>query len=128
MADNLKPCPFCGEPAWKTYDHAHSTGFWINCQHKEPCQIDEAWWGKTEDEAVTAWNTRAKPKVMQLYWSGDFGHTGLGHYYHIGKENVLKRHETSNETGIGVFETRDEAKAAAQADYERRVLECLEGE
>ena len=89
---------------------------------------------KTERDTYKA---RAAPKVKPLVWEifrdgyralsciGEYkarkevNPTGSKHFvYNFGQYN--------NFTQIGYFETLEAAKAAAQADYERRILEALE--
>ncbi len=65
MADELKPCPFCGKPAQlrKT-----NIGYFVECS--EYRHIHNAWvldikLKSTEEQAIIAWNTRAKENAPQ---------------------------------------------------------------
>ena len=57
MADDiiLKPCPFCGAEAfpWPT-----SNAFFVQCIESQGGRHLVQVRGRTEQEAVTAWNTR----------------------------------------------------------------------
>jgi len=79
-----------------------------------------------------AMQCQSSPKIKQLEWIGSEGGnviTGIAiyaGYYRITStsEGAWMRIATA---GIRKrFETVDEAKAAAQADFEKRVMECLE--
>lgn len=79
------------------------------------------------------------PAVKQLSWEGD-GHWvngpdegwmeeantpfGWGYSIEFGRDGNFKVDSTFDWSQDG-FETPDEAKVAAQADFERRVRECL---
>jgi hypothetical protein len=67
-------------------------------------------------------------KVKQLVWDDDDGAvTPFGDYHAIqidGDPRWWMQHETMD--GWLKFDTIDQAKAAAQSDFERRVMECLE--
>ncbi|MAM60819.1 hypothetical protein [Maritimibacter sp. UBA3975] len=75
---------------------------------------------------------RAAPKVKPLEWDGR-GTTGVMLQYRIhigyGLMNGVFALTLSGST-IGEFDSEEAAKAAAQADYERRILSALtqEGE
>ena len=131
--NTLKSCPFCGSPMeWRSGDHA------VHVNLGNTCPI--AGQGFTDREK---WNARIPPKVKLLVWiddsrkysfpnrwhtempcgSGDYSVTGStrknewkwfrGGYY-------VRGHHNQEPT------TLDAAKAAAQADYERRILAGLE--
>ncbi len=56
MANELKPCPFCGEKLNLTYDGLLSEIYWIRCGE---CYTT----GPTKDtteEAIKAWNWRVE--------------------------------------------------------------------
>ena len=65
----LKPCPFCGRPAkiheedWDCHKsdkpyQAVCEGAYIRAE--EGCGAETLWYA-TEEEAIAAWNRRAKP-------------------------------------------------------------------
>jgi hypothetical protein len=57
-APELLPCPFCGGNACAIPDPDHSSGY-IILHDNVGCVITGHWsWGRTEQEAVAAWNTR----------------------------------------------------------------------
>jgi hypothetical protein len=91
-----------------------------------PCLLGEHAFGDVE-----AWNTRAAPKVKPLEWEDardgrwSQSRTGSGFEYLIrdmGEYFLLPFPWKPPER----FPTVEAAKAAAQADYERRILEALE--
>ena len=78
---------------------------------------------------------QSSPKIKQLEW--DFYglyydvKTAVGHYMILqGDEQYLENHNTCTLTHngnlIADFNSIDEAKAAAQEHFEKRVKECLE--
>ncbi len=78
------------------------------------------------------WKARADlaaPKVKPLVWVDLHGDGSL---YETDVDNPLGYHAVINRRGqlgwwyFGFYETLEAAKAAAQADYERRILEALE--
>lgn len=127
MTEQLKPCPFCGgEASFKP------RSFKASC---DKCGAHVPVGATDSAEAIAAWNTRAAPKVKPLVWDERYDGVSRAEYrprhfyecHDIGRGWVC--HETIHGTGhsIGeVWTTREEAKAAAQADYERRILEALE--
>lgn len=77
---------------------------------------------------------QSNPKIKQLEW--DFYglyydvKTAVGHYMILQgdeqyMENYITYTLTHNGSLIADFNSIDEAKSAAQADFERRVMECL---
>lgn len=70
MANELKPCPFCGCKAWvsehtcikgrPTYYHTHCTG----------CGVSDLKHHKSTEEAIEAWNRRVE---AQGHWEDDHG-------------------------------------------------------
>lgn len=134
MSDELKPCPFCGGKAGLLPDSEHSTAM-IVTHYSEGCPADEIWcWHISEEEAVKAWNTRAKPKVKPLEWVPEplvgWKRGASGGWSGNRCEAIITR------TGQGwlfdgkIYECSQDgleaAKAAAQAGYERRILSPLE--
>ena len=55
MSEELKPCPFCGGDAEITKWHE---GYFVECKKQRCGGTIGAY--KTEEEAIEAWNTRAK--------------------------------------------------------------------
>jgi hypothetical protein len=78
---------------------------------------------------------QSNPKIKQLEWEF-YGlyydvETAVGHYMILqGDEQYWENYNTCtlthNGSLIADFNSIDEAKAAAQADFERRVMECLD--
>ena len=134
-APELKPCPFCGGDAdlmTPEDDNMRlATAMCMGCYITGPEK-------ETEAEAITAWNTRAdltKPRVKPLVWH-HITSTGDRNVHEakslLGRYTIwpdgswrLKGHYVG---GYGEVRSLSGAKAAAQADYEARVLVCLEGE
>lgn len=86
---------------------------------------------------LDAWSRRAdlKPRVKKLEWAEDcFNDTkwvarAMGREYHVGSENIGEFFCWDDVASVDIVSaapSADLAKAAAQADFERRVLECLE--
>lgn len=140
----LLPCPFCGSPADLEHgsDH-HGEWFnlgcsrhWGNVEPDQACIGGRLWYTEAElpeDEAVSNWNRRAltaqKPVVKPLEWDDYVADTPFGAYT-VGPGAEDKFHFTFHTYPYGSesdesWETDDEAKAAAQADYERRVLSAI---
>ena len=83
MADDLKPCPFCGnDGSGPVEDALHITYFeadWRSESWSVQCDKCTATMGyfDSEDEAIAAWNSRATPTVQEaakvlLAGLGDF--------------------------------------------------------
>ena len=72
---------------------------------------------------------QSSPKIKQLEWVEDYGYIKAEMPFFkymvpiIGKKASLIFYGNK---GVLTFDTVDDAKAAAQADFERRVKECLE--
>lgn len=142
-APELKPCPFCGGRAYILCDPEPDTNgafYYVKCTScrakgaefysVETCPI---FYGQVRD----AWNTRAdlaKPKVKPLVW-GDAERNGMtaqadcpsGRYYIAdrGEYGWLWFRPNTAPSG-GRCKDEQAAKAAAQADYEKRILGALE--
>ena len=63
--EELKPCPFCGEPDPTIYEDIEPCGtgkynVQIYCSNQN-CSLDFGW-HESEEEAIEAWNTRADDK------------------------------------------------------------------
>ena len=145
--DAPEPCPFCGDDPW--FDTAKSYGdSRYMAMHLECCDIkmhktmsySKFWNMPLEDitaqlkrDLIAAWNTRALPAVAvgvkPLVWRGNgkgrvcadtpFGAYEIGH----GRYGMRLRHGGScmQDDLQGI----EAAKAAAQADYEARILAAL---
>jgi hypothetical protein len=109
-----------------------------NCQD----DLDAASWAYEEDILISKRDAvalldlaQSSPKIKQLEW--DFYglyydvKTAVGHYMILqGDEQYLENHNTCTLTHngnlIADFNSIDEAKAAAQEHFEKRIKECLE--
>lgn len=65
--DDLKPCPFCGsDPVPEFYSSEDGSGYATHCQ-AEACPAWPSVHGVDENEAITAWNTRAPdPRLAEV--------------------------------------------------------------
>lgn len=95
-------------------------------------KINPTWDGQTWRDRFTI-PLYAEPrepvavKVKALEWRGDFAHTDIGMFYMISPYNggaILEKCRGSS-TMKSVWPSEDEAKAAAQADYESRIRSAL---
>ena len=130
----LKPCPFCGDPMeWRGGDYAAHTNF------NSLCPVSSQ--GFTYPEK---WNIRTPPKVKPLVWaeleaergdgfsepSGDWESESIVGCYSInmgfGTDSYIWSAYRGEVEFISCHDDLDTAKTAAQADYERRILEALE--
>lgn len=75
---------------------------------------------------------QSSPKIKQLEWLDDnFPYRGCSVFVdYIISNKISSRYTVILDIGTGIrinsFKTIDEAKAAAQTDFEKRVKECLE--
>lgn len=131
----LKPCPFCGGDAERV-DIAEGENAGGSCISCTACQASGNVEFGYKENFVSNWNRRAshnreRGEVKQLEWkflstppSGEeYASTSLGTYFiELGyKRFPVKLHSYQ----LGTYDTLEEAKAAAQADYESRIRSCL---
>ena len=128
--DKLKPCPFCGSNAKLMGGPMVHETYSVWCTGVGRHHMD---YGFDKDTAIAAWNTRAAPKVKPLVWTAKgYAQTPFGKY-------LVVREDWSGEEDFwficfagkpygkcGEHGSEEAAKAAAQADYERRILDALE--
>lgn len=149
-APGLLPCPFCGNPSAYYGASVRCTSFSCNASMSPRWTKDVVGSAKGDVDARLAlakadttlrWNERradqparvVKPLVWTEYetegWAdrADAEAGSFGVFYNIDIQRdgyrVVFDHEAVG--AIGVFDTADEAMAAAQADYERRILAAL---
>ena len=134
----LKPCPFCGgTDIWPT---PHRNPFGLVCGGCGSEGPPESY--VDPDEAITAWNTRTPPQVKPLVWSDECRKNsfpdrwqaempcGAGDYTVAGstRKNEWRWYRNGRDV-VGFYDqeptTIEAAKAAAQADYTRRILDAL---
>jgi len=130
----LKPCPFCGgTDIWPT---PHRNPFGLVCGGCGSEGPPESY--VDPDEAITAWNTRTPPQIKPLVWvetrhkSPDqlgirSGAIGINYVIisALMRDNSILSSGGSANIGPFHFDTIEAAKAAAQADYTRRILDAL---
>ncbi len=65
MSEKLKPCPFCGSPAW-VQTGLHGEKF-VQCQ-SQICKaaLGTDCWQATSEEAAEAWNTRYHEDELEI--------------------------------------------------------------
>ena len=121
----LKPCPFCGSEAkLMGGPYAQETySIWCNGKKGKRHHLSFSY---DRNAAITEWNTRAAPNVKPLVWDDWDGvmtvaKTTLGTYSLSASFRLLFTNGSYR-----YFETEQAAKAAAQADNTRRILEALE--
>ena len=130
---DLKPCPFCGGShitEWEVTTFSVDSSYdMFGCAD---CRIgfDDG----RDEENIRTWNTRAGPKVKPLEWvvsKGEQKAGSLGFSYYL--ELTHGQHSLSF-SALNYFKliykgsSEEKAKAAAQRDYERRILSALETE
>lgn len=123
----LKPCPFCGSENVSAEGRSASmrgVPFCHNCGADGP---------QNEVYAKGDWNTRAEPTVKPLVWEEFDAWTAwadspVGRYSWDGEKITLSTQSSYVGDGAGnwLITTFEAAKSAAQADFDRRVKECLE--
>lgn len=138
----LKPCPFCGGVPYLA-NVAMAGCSYVVCTDCR-MQSDDG----SRNRVVNKWNTRAAPKVKPLVWSQTTdtkkygfprrrwrGLAGLGVQYVIWDYDRSEADRVDGwflVGGLSTFilgsrhDTLNHAKAAAQADYDRRILDALE--
>lgn len=148
MSEELLPCPFCGVEMRHTenfgaeyFSHPH---FSEDPTSDRRCILEGQNYSLHAEEGLMPelWNTRTAPKVKALEWEidqslgfgGEFGN-GIFQYqvspvpqpsgYYVWRWRRFNSKQW-HYGGEGGHSGRT-AKAAAQADYERRILSALEG-
>lgn len=135
----LKACPWHGSPENLEVEDNGGGCFWVVCT-LSGCGC-EGPYAHSEAEARTAWNTRSDPavrdRVKPLEWKRNSGASLwteeliFGVYYVLYDEadgwrafrGQLLSFDTEAEIAFG---SEAAVKAAAQADYEQRILSALE--
>ena len=133
MTYELKPCPFCGGDVLNvTKDSFYHI---LQC---DQCGVEKAHTRK--HKLIKGWNRRAnlaRPKVKPLEWD-DWSEPHKYWYYSetsFGRYSIRQAFFPEScfiavtPTELRISEnTLEAAKAAAQADYEHRIIAALEGE
>lgn len=140
-AVDLLPCAHCGGEAWlNDYEAKHGDMTPASrCPQCKSCGCNLGYL-PTEAKAIAAWNRRAPVsagKVKALMWVADpynegdyqFWRARAGDYlYEVGCNLTYWWQEdgAANLCATEGFADADAAKAAAQADYEARILSALQ--
>jgi hypothetical protein len=143
--DGLLPCPFCGKPPqWETAKWGQT--FSVACRNHECFGPSTPYYGNKPD-AIAAWNRRvvldeldaSKARIAEvkpLEWGAPYtdpsgylsvrsNHTLVGVYDVYSLKTDSKFRLEQGGKSFGSFDTIDAAKAAAQADYNARILSAL---
>ena len=139
MQSELKPCPFCGSKATL---FKNERGYWGTCTNND-CDAETP--GRVDpNEAASIWNRRAalsdkqagEVKALPLNWATE---KKSGFTIHVGRglglkyEACIKAYSPGWVVTLGqsdvIFDgseaDEENAKAAAQADYEQRIRSAL---
>ena len=127
----LNPCPFCGDP------FQVSRGGLATHINQVDCIIGNLGFPVEYSRLVAEWNTRTPPQVKPLVWVCSltmpptfasqaplFGRIRIEDWGN-GYEVLYSIPGFCDTFMPGTFRTSDDAKAAAQADYTRRILDAL---
>ncbi len=138
VTDELLPCPFCGGEADYLLDEENEFQFSAICKSchagtdsfYETASAGRAW---NRRAALTAAPASAGVEVKKLEWNGGRAETPFG-YYNIDDQTDRTALElngrlpfllSGSRLVMSRHESLAEAKAAAQADYEQRILSAL---
>lgn len=145
-AQELKPCPFCGGAAWiNDYEAKHGAmPARSRCPQCKSCGCSLGY-HPTESKAIAAWNRRAdlvsapSVTVNLLEWSSEgtwcdqpviYADCAFGCLMivdHSRHGNGIQYYDVTGENGTqSVYEDIEAAKAAAQADYEARIMASIQ--
>jgi hypothetical protein len=142
----IEACPFCGEPTTAEIEDNGSGCFWVICDNvKDGCGC-EGPYKHSEEDAIAAWNRRAatskpvaeavkvKPQctIKPLEWEEgapgtykQIAESPFGHYSVWEINGTACWSPWKSGSGAIVDGGLVEAKAAAQADYEQRIMSAL---
>lgn len=138
-APELKPCPFCGGEAWLNDYEAKHGGMPARsrCPQCKSCGCS-LWYHPTESKAIAAWNRRAdlvpapSVTVKPLEWDCDFAAVNIPEGYSTYENGddewsvYLTWRTGSEKLHEAGHQSLDAAKAAAQADYEARIMAAIQ--
>jgi len=123
MSDDLKPCPFCGNDKYFLARGSDGEPYCGECG----AQSGGLEWNTRTDiaDALVA-AVKVKPLVWEYHPAGTIAAPPTGHAYIIDTRMKGRCYSIKGFNPQREFGSLDEAKAAAQADYERRILDALE--
>lgn len=113
--DKIKPCPFCGaECGVRGVNGVDEDLYRIRCN--ESAEHGQLCWYSSEEEAIKAWNQRAKPEKMYLVYYSQI-HLLFGSY----SEDLL--FVTENKEKAEAYVEKFNAGLKKWKDYYRGVLD-----
>ncbi len=140
MVESLKPCPFCNARMERKID-AMKLPYWHHASPTDNCPAGGLWFHETDADAIAAWNRRPASEpvgvetvgIKALVWK-DMSYKGVEEWlahHPFGNFTVQEGDYTLPFVGKPVihgpsnFATADEAKAALEDDYKKRIRSAL---
>lgn len=119
----LKDCPFCDSDDIQSGGDDKVVGYWCNnCQAHGPNEYGNYTWN---DRVPSPPAVTVKPLVWGFHPAGEVASDNVGSSYIIDKRRARVSFLKWPQGFSPDVENIEEAKAVAQADYERRILSAL---